>query len=136
MENVKIWNQQFAGKTTFGETSRSDFFEEEMYSLGQQIPPSQFGKRASSYNTLPQPKKAVELGHTANNVCQNEQHDGFLFFKSFFFDNMNRFRRSSTGSMFLECSILPRIKAVVAAVGRSLPWVNLRCKPFLKDTNT
>jgi len=68
MENVKIWNQQFAGKMTFGETSRSDFFEEEMYSLGQQIPPSHFGKRAYFTNSFPQPKKAVELGHTADNV--------------------------------------------------------------------
>ena len=68
MENVKIWNQEFAEKTTFGETPRSDFYEEEKRTLGIRIPASQNGKKRAT-NHYPQPKKAVELGHTANNVC-------------------------------------------------------------------
>jgi len=68
MENVKIWNQEFAGQTTFGETPRSDFFEEEKKSLGVTIPASQLGTRAINQNSFPQPKKAVELGHKADNV--------------------------------------------------------------------
>ena len=74
MENVKIWNKEFAGRTTFGETPRSDFYEEEKQTLGIRIPASQSAKRATNTNSFPQPKKAVELGHTADNVCIIVQH--------------------------------------------------------------
>ena len=72
MENVKVWNKKYADRgMKFGETSRSDFLEEEKKTLGERIPisASDHQKRATNSNSFPQPRVAVELGHTADNVC-------------------------------------------------------------------
>ena len=74
MEEVKELNRMHAGEgVTFGETSRSDLLEEEKGTFAVPVSvESMRGKRATTHwdvNTLPQPQKAIDLGHTANNVC-------------------------------------------------------------------
>ena len=71
MEDVKELNEKHAGEdVVFGETSRSDLLDEEKRSTVQAIPVDRVKQKRGYYtNTFPQPAKAVELGHTANNVC-------------------------------------------------------------------
>jgi len=65
MEEVKILNSENHG-AVFGETSRSDLLEEERALFAERIRVPPISKRVT--DKYPQPKVAVKLGHTANNV--------------------------------------------------------------------
>ncbi len=109
MEKVKELNEKFAADgVVFGETSRSDLLKEEKGAPAEETPfdPAKRPGRAYNANTFPQPIKAVELGHTANNVCNIILYSSHLTVPMHvnllcFFNVNNRFPPSSTGSMFL-----------------------------------
>jgi len=107
MENVKVWNKKYADRgMRFGETSRSDMLEEEKVSLGERIPTSAFNHNKRGYNTnsYPQPRLAVQLGHTANNVRTSlflQSHH--FFFKLLKFHGMCLLVAGSYGIQLVQC---------------------------------